>query len=124
MKAYDALVDPEPDEWLSTDEGARIEWVRKYHLKARARMPNLQLHSMIHVVVENQLAMKIPAVRSALNRMLAQGLDRHDAIHAIGSVLAEQMHDLWNSSISDGDPNDAYYRALEELTAEKWRNPA
>ncbi len=44
---------------------------------------------MTHVVVENQIALgdEIPVARN-LHQLMAQGLDRHDAIHAIASVKA------------------------------------
>ena len=33
-------------------------------------------------------------VRRTAQRLMSEGLDRHDAIHAIGSVLAGNIHDL------------------------------
>jgi hypothetical protein len=50
-----------------------------------------------------------------------EGLDRHEAIHAIGSVLAEFIHDLLKAPQSDTNPNVPYFAALERLTAEDWR---
>ena len=49
-----------------------------------------------------------------------EGLDRHEAIHAIGSVLVEFMTDLMKAPKSGGDPNVAYFAALERLTAANW----
>jgi hypothetical protein len=48
-------------------------------------------------------------------------LDRHDAIHAIGMVLAEHLYDVLKTAKSDMDPNAPYFTALERLTAEDWQ---
>jgi hypothetical protein len=63
-----------------------------YHRRTRVKLPNQRLHAAIHVAVENQIAMgdELP-VHGVLDRLQAEGLDRHDAIHAIGSALAEHM---------------------------------
>ncbi len=93
MKAYDPLKAPDPAGWESLDEQERIALVLAYHRQAGITLPDA--HATIHVIVENQVAMgtKTP-VRATLDRLLSEGLDRHDAIHAIGSVLAEHLNDL------------------------------
>jgi hypothetical protein len=54
---------------------------------------------------------------------MGEGLDRHDAIHAIGMVLAGHMHDLLQGGeVPAGDPNVPYYAALRRLTAQQWRH--
>jgi hypothetical protein len=50
-----------------------------------------------------------------------EGLDRHEAIHAIGMVLFEFIYDLARAPAPDSDPNPPYFAALERLTAEDWR---
>ena len=50
-----------------------------------------------------------------------EGLDRYEAIHAIGLVLTEFMQDLLQAPQSDTDPNVPYFAALERLTADDWR---
>jgi len=107
--------------WLSLDEGERIELAARYHEPVRAQLPRPEVHAAVHVIVENQLAERLPAVDSALNRMLAEGLDRHEAIHAVASVLAGYLNDLAGHRVTDADPNDAYYRVLARLTAAQWR---
>lgn len=83
---------------------------------------NATLHAAIHTVVENQLALGDPEVRETLDRLLADGLDRHDALHAIGSVLSEQLFGaMQNGGKNVGALPDSYYRGLRELTAAKWR---
>lgn len=71
-------------------------------------------------MVENQLAERIPEVTGTLERLLNEGLDRHDAIHAIGSVLAEHLFNIMKTRPAGGDPHAAYFAALESLSAAKW----
>jgi hypothetical protein len=121
---YDPLEAPELEEWLTIDEAERIQLARDYHRRARVRLPNERLHAVFHVVVEYQIALgdEIP-VQSTLQRLMAEGLDRHEAIHAIASVLPEFMHDLVNNPGSNTEPNQAYFAALQRLTAEGWLEP-
>ena len=89
---------------------------------AGVKPPNASLHATMHVVVENQVAMgdEIP-VRRTVDRLQAEGLDRHEAIHAVGAVLAEQMFDLLKMGPPKTDPGTVYRASLERLTAEGWR---
>jgi hypothetical protein len=122
MENYDPGRAPEARDWLDTDEGERLALVSDYHLRARVQLPNATLHATIHVVIENQLALGEAVVVAALARLQAEGLDRHDAIHAIGSVLAEFLYDLMSD---DGQAGSASYRGyleqLTKLTAQGWR---
>lgn len=122
MERYDPFNPPGAAEWLGTDEGERIELVRHYHRQAKAGLPNARLHAMMHVVVENQVAMgdELP-VRRTVDRLQTEGLDRHEAIHAVGSVLAEHMYDLMKTGSPETDPNNRYWASLEKLTADGWR---
>jgi len=87
-------------------------------------VPNATVHATAHAIVESQIALgdETPARRTA-QRLMDEGLDRHEAIHAIGMVLFEFMNDLLNAppSDADADPNVPYFAALERLTAEDWR---
>lgn len=125
MDRYDAEVAPAPADWLALDEGERVLLVEQYHRDARIPMPKRarHLHATIHTIVENQLALDSEAiVRSTLARLMKDGLTRHDAIHAIGSVLAEYLNDLMHAENAPPDTSHApYYASLEQLTVEKWR---
>jgi hypothetical protein len=101
---YDPLEEPDPEEWLSLDEGERLLLVEDYHRRARVCLPNIKVHAAMHVVVETQIALgdEIPVPRMAL-RLLDEGLDRHEAIHAIASVLAGHMFDLTRTPQRDSD---------------------
>jgi hypothetical protein len=123
MHRYDPLQAPDPKEWNALDEQERIRLVEQYHRRAGIRLPNVTVHAVIHAVIENQIALgdELP-VRRTLQRLMSEGLDRHDAIHAIGSVLAMHMHDVVSraDALPKADANRAYFAALERLTAEDW----
>ncbi|SIT37903.1 conserved hypothetical protein [Paraburkholderia piptadeniae] len=58
-----------------------------------------------------------------MHRLAKEGLMRHDAIHAIASVVAEHVFDALNTGQSDdADVSQArYLAAVERLTAATWR---
>ena len=87
----------------------------------RIRMPSVEGHAVAHTIVETQLALGEPVVVATCARLRTEGLDRHDAIHAIGSVLAGHIHALLVGDQSEGEPNERYYEALGKLSASKWR---
>jgi len=120
MRRYDPDVAPRPSAWLALDEGERLLLVERYHEREDPELPNVRLHSCIHVMVENQLAEGFAASRAAFERVRKGGLTRHNAIHAVGSVVAEHVVKLLDEGKGEGDPNVALERALNELTAEKW----
>jgi len=72
------------------------------------------------LVGENQLAERIAVVQETVERLLVEGLDRHDAIHAIGSVVAEHLWKAVNEKWRGPDPQEEYFRRLEALTAREW----
>jgi hypothetical protein len=115
---YDPDVTPSASRWLALDEAQRMALVEQSH---DATMPNLPLHAAIHAAVETQIALKLPSVVDAAARLRAQGLDRHDTIHAIGAVLAGHMWEMLRADPSAGDPNAEYFAALDQLSAESWR---
>jgi len=119
---YDPLTAPDPKAWQALDEVEQIELVRSYHRRNRIRPPNPRLHAAIHTIVENQSALgdAIP-VRRTLERLQQEGLDRHEAVHAVGSILVGYLNDLVRSPPSVADPNAAYYEQLTCLTATGWR---
>jgi hypothetical protein len=122
MDSYDPETPPHSADWLETDEGERIELVSSHHRRKRVPLPNAQLHAVIHVVVENQLALGEQVVVETLARLQREGLSRHDALHAIGSVLAVDMYELMQESpAASGDAQRRYLERLQKLTAKNWR---
>ena len=122
MDSYNPNSSPTPTDWLRIDEGDRIALVSAYHRRKKIELPNAQLHAVIHVVVENQLALGEETVVKTLFRLQGEGLSRHDALHAIGSVLAENLYELMHESDAlTGAPYQRYLKRLQGLTAKRWR---
>jgi hypothetical protein len=124
MNHYDPLKAPDAGQWLALDEQERISLVDKYHKKARIALPNRIVHASMHAVVENQLAQDLPVVQDALSRLMAEGIDRHDAIHAIASVLADHIWQVLRDNQPGGDMNERYYQALRTFTFADWLKKA
>jgi hypothetical protein len=118
---YNPDIAPDPEKWLLLDEAQRIELVSVCHSQLDVKLPNAQLHAAIHVIVENQLAQDIALTKEALARLRTEGLDRHEAIHAIGPVLIGHVRDLLWGDAKTADPNAPYFQALQRLTASRWR---
>jgi hypothetical protein len=72
--------------------------------------------------VENQLALGEEMVVKTLARLQGEDLSRHDALHAIGSVLAENLYELMQEGeASTGESYQMYLERLQKLTAQNWR---
>jgi hypothetical protein len=120
---YDANDQPHSATWLELDENERVDAVMDYHRRAKVELENLKLHAMTHVVVENQVALgEATPVPATLNRLMQEGLDRHEAIHAIGSILMSIVFDVFQEPAIGGDINARYSRELATLTAAGWRS--
>jgi len=120
MKTYDPNQIPNPELWAELDEAVRLELVSAYHQSSGIDLPNITLHAAFHTIVENQLAEGLDEVHNTLDRLLEEGLDRHDAIHAIGSVVVGQVHGILQDSPPAQDQSQAYFHELDKLTAKKW----
>ncbi len=120
MEAYDPLSAPDSDEWQSMDEHERMTLVMDHHRQAHIELPNQRLHAVMHVVIENQVALgdTIP-VQATVERLIDEGLDRHNAIHAVGTVLANFMQDLLDEE-SEPTNTERYYKELKKIGATKW----
>jgi hypothetical protein len=118
---YDPHRNPNPEKWQSFGDLQRANLIEEHHSKRGIPLPNPRLHAFIHTIVENQIAMRdeIP-VKATLARLMAEGLDRHDAIHAIGSILAVQMHEILTGSSLHMEATQDYFEALTKLTADSW----
>lgn len=123
MDRYDAEMAPDPRGWLRLDEGERFVLVEEYHRDARIPLPRKarRLHAAMHAVVENQVALNDEPVVRALGRLMREGLSRHDAVHAIGSLVAEQIYDTLKVQDTPEVSNARYHAAIERLTAAGWR---
>ncbi|MCK7583305.1 MAG: hypothetical protein MZV65_52340 [Chromatiales bacterium] len=61
-----------------------------------------------------------PAVE-ALDRLMRDGLGRHEGVHAIGAVLSELIWSHGRGYGSAGSGGADYEQELSVLTAERWR---
>jgi hypothetical protein len=121
IRDYDPLVEPDPDDWLATGEQQRLDAIERYHRRAGIKVERAAAHAAMHAVVENQIAEgdQWPVHRTLL-RLMAEGLDRHEAIHAIASVLAGHLNEHLREADSERDFVGPYFSELEQLTAEGW----
>jgi len=122
LDRYNAEQPPDPDTWLDLDEFERIDLVQDF---VEANETDIQeearkLHALIHVAVENQLAMAVDPVPETMARLVRQGLTRHDAIHAIGTVLSGGMYEIMKGNAKAWNPR-RYGKRLKKLTAKRWR---
>jgi len=121
MKIYDPMLEADPKEWEALDDDERISIVMEYHQEAGIELPDEYTHALLHVVVENQIALEEETpVEAVLHRLIDENLDRHDALHAIASILVNHMYELMHGEDA-ALGNDEYYAELEKLTAEKWQ---
>jgi hypothetical protein len=120
---YDATEQPDPAIWLELDEAERVDLVIDYHRRIGVHLETPELHATAHVVVENQVALgDATPVSETLDRLIDEGLDRHEAVHAIGSILMEIVFDAVHRPDDGADINASYYRDLTLLTAAGWRS--
>lgn len=120
MDQYDPNQVPNPTEWLKLGEEARIGLVSAYHADADIEIPYQNVHAIIHVAVENQVALGEEAVPETLERLMRQGLARHEALHAIGAVLMDDIYGLLHSEQEKFNLH-RYRNRLNKLTAKRWR---
>jgi hypothetical protein len=124
MREYDPNASLDPEQWDLLNEDEKLALVQQYHERFDSDLPDMDLHSLVHTIVENQIALgtKFP-VAATLARLEREGLDRHDAIHAIASTLVNHLHEILGGSHTK-DINEQYCEALSKLTAESWNSQA
>jgi hypothetical protein len=115
METYDPDVAPDPGEWNDLDEDDRMMLISDYHRRAGIQIgEGAQAHITLHLAVENQVAMGEDYVAAdALERVMRDAPSRHDAIHALCSVLAEYM---WSGARGANVSAKTYERNLKNLT--------
>jgi len=120
IESYDPHVPPDALAWLETDEKQRVELVKAYH-HSIGEMSQEVVHSTLHVIVENQAIMgdKMP-VKEKLRQLMAQGLDRHDAIHAISIALVKHLDRLSRTITPQGDQEERYFAEVRRMSARKY----
>ena len=124
MSFYDPEIAPEPESWLAIPEQERMRVVKNYHVESRIKLPNVKAHTAMHAVVENQIATGYGPSKRAIVRLQEEGLSRHEALHAIGTVVAELYFEA-TKSLPNGESGELQLRmksAIEDLSAKQWKN--
>ena len=117
MRSYNPTKAPPAREWLALSEPERLRLVQVFHEAHGEYGESLDAHCGVHAAVETQLAMKASGSRDALSRLRKQGLNRHEAIHAIGMALIEHLREA-----ARGDAATSYEQKLANLDALDWRD--
>lgn len=117
---YDPEVAPDPQDWLGIDEHERIRLARRFHEEARLKLPNAKAHAVVHAAVENQVASGYRPTCRAIERLQKEGLSRHDAVHAVGTVLAQFIQEEM-SAPRPVDRQAELSAAIEALSASSWK---
>ena len=121
MEDYNPLKTPNPEEWLALGEDERILLVREFHESLEELEEEaLNLHATFHVIVENQIAENVQFIPETIEKLIRQGLDRHDAVHAIAAIISEDVFDLLKGNKQEFCAKQ-YRRKLEKITAKRWR---
>lgn len=120
LTKYDPDRAPDPARWLAEDEVQRIDIIERYHRRERIGLPRPKVHAILHLAVENQVALgdEMP-VAETVQRLVRDGLSRHEAIHAVGWVLMNHL----SAAAGNGAEIDqeAYNQEIRGLTEERWR---
>jgi hypothetical protein len=101
LLTYNPEIQPNARAWLGLDEQERISLVESYHRREKIELPNEIAHATFHAIIENQIALGLECVVSAVPRLVKQGLSRHDAVHALASVLADHLYEQANTETEE-----------------------
>jgi uncharacterized protein YoaH (UPF0181 family) len=73
----------------------------------------------MHVIVENQLTTgDPPEVPATLARLMAEGLSRHEAVHAVASIVADEIQAI--TTHDRAYDREGAARRLQKLRADDW----
>jgi uncharacterized protein (DUF934 family) len=72
----------------------------------------------MHVIVENQFAIGQEPVPVTIERPIREGLDRREALHAVGAVLTDDIQALLSAGEATFD-KQSYRNRLNKLTAKQ-----
>ena len=117
--SYDADAKPN-DDWTTLSDDDRIQAILDYHEQEDVHPlgPQPRQHAAFHNIIELQIA-RDDTVGEVCDRLVDEGLTRHNAIHAMASVLAKAIE----AAKEKGEPIDepAYVEELQALSAQSWR---
>lgn len=119
---YDPDVAPDGRAWLALPELERIRLAQNYHVAARVKIPRMKAHAALHAAVENQIATGYGPSKRAVARLQSEGLSRHEAVHAIASVIAAFIHELLQERSAEQQASfqSRMGETIERLHAHTW----
>lgn len=119
LTKYDPEHAPDPARWRAQNEMELVDIVMRYHKRERIPLVDPRAHAALHVMVENQVALgdRTP-VGDAVQRLMGEGMSRHDAIHAVGAVLDKHVFHAHTSGVPVS--REAYYADIRAVTKESW----
>ncbi|MEX2496992.1 MAG: hypothetical protein WD448_12935 [Woeseia sp.] len=118
MPNYDPDHAPNPQQWLQLEGQERTRIIAEYLDRHGGYGGSLQRQAHLQALVETQLAEGVTPVKGAFMRLRDNGLNRHEAIRALASVLGRCMPEVLNSEDTDAPPDKTYLAQLETLTAD------
>ena len=125
MDTYNPDKKMNPETWLALDEDEQQELIEEYVLTEELDLGDdvsFTLHAAAHTLVETQLAMDEKDTVDAYDRLIRQGLKRHETIHALAAVIFEGVHQSMQENMNEpgADLTIRYKSRLRKLTAKKW----
>jgi hypothetical protein len=119
LTKYDPDRAPDPERWRAQNEMELIDIVQRYHRRERIWLADERAHAALHVMVENQVALgDATPVGAAVDRLMGEGMSRHDAIHAVGAVLDKHVYRAHSTGVPVS--REAYYADIRAVTREGW----
>jgi hypothetical protein len=119
LTKYDPDRPPDPERWRAQNEMELVDIVQRYHRRERIWLADERAHAALHVMVENQVALgDATPVGAAVDRLMGEGMSRHDAIHAVGAVLDKHVYRAHSTGVPVS--REAYYADIRAVTREGW----
>jgi len=121
MDTYNPSKPLVPQTWLALDEATQITLVQSYHESIEHELTDeaLSVHCSLHVIVENQLAMEVEYIPETIAKLTRQGLERHEAIHAIGAIILDDVFAIARGDTQEFSPSKNR-KKLAKITAKRW----
>lgn len=119
---YDADVNPDPVLWISTRKEERWQAIERYHVESSACFgDDVGFHAFMHSLVEEMLmSEQMPSVGAAFARLRTEGIQRHQAIHALAYRLRNLISKLSEGAELTQDDSDAAIQEIDQMTAASW----
>lgn len=81
----------------------------------------MTIHAAFHGIFDKQLAENYKPMVRAMARLTTESRTKNQAVHAVASVAAEHIHDLFNAKENAESSKAFYVAAVEGLTVGAWR---